>query len=68
MISHYTLTLTAEQLQVVAAGLMELPGKVAYATVGEVQKQVTEQEQALAKAQTEHQFPAVQEPPAHQPV
>jgi hypothetical protein len=45
---NYTLTLTPEQIQVVWAGLMELPGKTAFPTSVAVKIQI-EQQEAAAK-------------------
>lgn len=39
----YTLTLTEQHLQIIAAGLGELPMKIAAPMVQEIQKQVSEQ-------------------------
>jgi hypothetical protein len=44
----YTLTLTQEQLQVVAAGLSELPFKHSAPVVAEINKQVSEQRKPTA--------------------
>lgn len=38
---NYTLTLTLQQIQVIGAGLGELPLKIAAPVMNEVQKQIT---------------------------
>jgi hypothetical protein len=45
MITEYKLSLSPQQMQVVFAGLMELPGKVAFETVETVRGQIQAQEQ-----------------------
>lgn len=50
---HYTLTLTQQQLNAIAAGLSELPFKLAAPVVAEINKQIAEQGPKLAPVEKE---------------
>lgn len=47
----YTITLTQEQLQIVAGGLENLPFKIAAPVVGEINKQISEQTKSMQVVQ-----------------